>query len=212
MNSKKVFYVMTGLVSLASMAVIAGVVLGSSQLKQTAEQLMEHKLEARLLDEQQIGLIKAKKDIEANQELEQIAKTVVPQEKDQARTVREIINLADASGVKISSVTFPSSNLGQSSPLATPSTPTDGSTPSTPAAPSITQAKPVPGIPGVLQLEISVRSDPGRPVSYERFIEFLERLEQNRRTAHVTSINVKPDTKINDAVTFDLVINVFIKP
>lgn len=212
MNSKKFFYIMTGLLVLVSLSAIASIVLGSSQLKQTASQLMEHKLEARLLDEQQIGLIKAKKDIEANQELEQIAKTVVPQEKDQARTVREIINLAQASGVKISNVTFPVSNLGQVVPKAVPESGAGEAAPSAPKAPAVTQVIPVPDIKGVYQMEVMVQSDPNNPVSYQKFIDFLERLEQNRRTSQVSSINVRPDTKNQDAVTFDLAINVFIKP
>ncbi|CAN5665996.1 hypothetical protein BH23PAT1_BH23PAT1_0840 [soil metagenome] len=211
MNSKKVFFVMIGLIALLSILAVAGTVLGSASLQKSADKLVELKLENRLLEEQQLSLAQARRDIEDNKELEQIAKTVVPHEKDQARTVREIINLANASGVPIGSITFPSSNLGQAIPVAPPSE-KGGTTSNAPAAPSVTQVKPVEGITGVYQLEVNVFSDNSSPVSYEKFINFLERLEKNRRTAQVTNITVQPSQQNSELMTFSLIINVFIKP
>lgn len=209
MSSKKVFYIMVGLITVISSLTIAGTVLGSSELQKSANDLVELKLENRILEEQQSSLARARRDIEDNKELEQISKTVVPQEKDQARTVREIINLANASGVQIGSITFPSSNLGQIRPVAPT---TEEGAPSTPAAPPVTQVKPVEGIPGVFQLEVNVFSATESPVTYEQFINFLALLEKNRRTAQVTNITVQPSQQDTELVTFSLVVNVFIKP
>jgi hypothetical protein len=215
MNSKRVFYIMLGLLILLGGLGIGGAVMGSKMLKKEADKLVSLKLDNRVLEEQQISLGQAKKDIEKYAELEQIAKTIVPQEKDQARTVREIINLAAAAGVPIASITFPSSSLGTAAPKAPVSTGTPGDTPtpaSKPATPPVTQVKPVDGITGLYQLEISVASDSTNPVPYSRLISFLTALENNRRTSHVTSINVTPSAKNRSLVSFNLIVNAYIKP
>ncbi len=211
MNSKRVFFIMVGVIGLLGILTVASVAVGNSLLKKRANKLMAAKLDNRTFEEQQLSLAQAKKDVEKYQDLERIAKAVVPQEKDQARTVREIINIANASGIKIASITFPASNLGQA-PVKTPTT-TEGNASSTaPAAPPITQVKPVENIKGLYQLEITVQSETSSPVSYSRLLDFLTRLEQNRRTAQVSSITVQPTPKSRDQVTFNVVVNVFIKP
>ncbi len=210
MNSKRVFFIMVGVLGLLGALTIVGVVAGNSMLKKKSDKLLAVKLDNKTFEEQQLSLTQAKKDIEKYQDLERIAKAVVPQEKDQARTVREIINIADASGIKIASITFPASNLGQAPVKAQPTT--EGTSPVVPAGPPITQVKPVENIKDLYQLEITVQSETSAPVSYAKLLDFLSRLEQNRRTAQVSSITVQPTPKNRDLVTFNVVVNVFIKP
>lgn len=200
---------MAGCLGLLGALAIAAVVVGNNMLQKKSNQLASLKLDNRTLDEQQLSLVKAKKDIGQYGDLERIAKTIVPQEKDQARTVREIINIANSSGIKIASVSFPTSNLGQPAPKVTAG---DKDTKAPAATPPITQVKPVDNIKGLYLLEINVQSDSNAPVPYSKLIDFLSRLEQNRRTAQVTGITVQPSAKSRDLVTFSLVINVYIKP
>jgi hypothetical protein len=209
MNSKRMFFVMVGVIVLLSGLTVASALVGNSLLQKKADKLMSLKLDTKTLENQQTSLLQAKKDIDKYSDLERTAKSVVPQEKDQAGTVREIINIANASGVKISSITFPTSTLGQPQVKAPAGSP---STPAVPAAPSITQVKPVDKIPGVYQLDINVQSDINTPVPYSKLLTFLNRLEQNRHTAQVSSINVQPAPKNRDLVSFNLVVSVFIKP
>ncbi len=212
MSPKRVYFAMIGTLLLFGMLFVASIVLGNQQFEKQSNRLLELKIDTRTLDEQQTSLIQAKKDIEKYADLHNIAKTVVPQEKDQAKTVREIINIADAAGVKIGSVTFPSSTLGQTQPKATAPAEGGSPAPATPAPPPITQVKPVDNIKGLYVLEITVQSDASAPVPYSQLIDFLSRLEKNRRTAQVTTITVKPSSISRDMVTFNLVINVYIKP
>lgn len=201
---------MIGVLVLLGGLTIAGTVIGNSMLQKKANTLLGLKLDNKTLEDQQSSLIQAKKDIDKYSDLEKIAKTVVPQEKDQARTVREIINIGNAAGVPISSISFPTSNLGQAQPQSTAPA---GETPTAKVAtPPITQVKPVDNIKGLYQLEVTVQSDANTPVSYAKFLSFLTRLEQNRRTAQVSSITVLPSAKNRDLVTFSLVVNVYIKP
>lgn len=216
MTSKKIFYLMLGVLGLLVLVGGATVYLGTSMLKSESDKLLTNKLDNKVLEEQQVALVQANKDIEKYSELENIAKTVVPKDKDQAKTVREIVKLAEESGIRIGTITFPTSNLGTATPKPTTNN-TSGedsssSSSSKPAEPSISQVKPVDGLNGVYQLEITVDSDDNVPVPYSRFIDFLEKLEQNRRTSQVTNITVEPAAKNRDYVTFSLVVNTYIKP
>lgn len=183
-------------------------------LKKQADKLVELKLEDRLLDEQQAALTQANQDIKEYEELEQAAKSVVPQDKDQARAVREIIAIAKEVGVPISTISFSSSNLGVQPVQPKTNEGDGGSTTTTPAAPAITQAKPVEGVTGVYALEMIITPDSEANISYYQLLDFLEKLESNRRTAQVTSVKVTPVTSDanNPYITFTLNINIFVKP
>lgn len=217
MTSKRFFFVMLGVIVLLTGLGTAGTVYGNVFLQRQTQEIISLKVESLALEEQQRSLIQAKKDVEKYAELESISKSIVPQEKDQARTVREIIRLADQSGVKISTITFPASSLGQApAKPAAPTTPAEGGTPA-PVQPkaattTTTQVKPVDGIPGVFQMEINVQADSSQPVGYGNLLSFLSRLERNRRTSHVTNLTVTPSTENRNQVTFSLVINIYIKP
>lgn len=212
MTSKRLFFVLCTALLLLAAASITGTIFGNAYLERETQDIVALKAESFALDEQSRSLVQAKKDIEKYSELERISKSIVPQEKDQARTVREIIRLAEQSGVSISNISFPASNLGQAT--AKPAAPTEGSSPTAapPATPGTTQVKPVEGIPSVYQLEISIQSDSSKPVPYQSMLNFLARLEQNRRTAHITNLSVTPYNNDRNRVTFNLTVNAYIKP
>lgn len=207
MNSKKVYFGMLGIISILAILAITCLVLGNGMLQKKSDKLSELKLENRVLEEQQSAVIKANKDIEKYKELEELAKRIVPQDKDQARTVREITQIADQSGIFIDSIQFPKSDLGKPA-IKVPGSAT-ATTPSKPSIPPITQTKPVEGIPGLYQMEIKI--DVNNAVSYQRLIDFLSRLEQNRRTALVSSISIHPLAK-TPTLTFEITFNIFVKP
>lgn len=212
-NSKRLYYLLLASLVLLGAGGIAGAVYGQKMLKQKTARLTQLKVESAALEEQQKALVQAKKDIDKYTELETIAKAIVPQDKDQARTVREIIKLADESGVKIGAITFPSSTLGNAAPkAATPAAGETGTTAPAPTASATTQVKAVDGIPGLFQMEVNVQGQAGQRVTYQQFLGFLKRLEQSRRTSQVNSITVTPDTVDRNAVTFSLIINVYLKP
>ncbi len=202
MNSKKLFYVFIVLTGTVIGAGIMAIIQGDKKLSQQNSELTALKIEANSLENVQQSLILAKKDIAMYADIEQITKTVVPLEKDQARTVREIIKLAAESKISIASVTFPSSTLGTK---ATPgaAAPTGGA--------SATQLQKVEGINNVERLEITVTSDTTKPVLYTDLLQFLEKLEQNRRTSQVGNVNIQPDTENRNRLTFTLLLNVYIK-
>jgi hypothetical protein len=199
MNSKKVFYGMVGVLALIVIAAVAGTVYGTGQLEKTGDTLLERKLEDAALNIDEESLTKAKRDVEQYKDLEQVARSIVPQEKDQARTVRELIAVADQSGIQIETIGFPSSELGVSESKKT-------------GASNITQLTPVEGLSGVYAMPIDIQVNSTSPVPYATMIGFLERLENNRRTSHVTNLSITPSEENRDLVTFSLQINAYIKP
>jgi hypothetical protein len=206
MNSKRVYFAMIGVVVLLGLLAIGTTVFGNSLLQKEAAKLVEVKLENEVLEAEQNALILAKNDLKKYETLHDIARQIVPSDKDQAKTTREIIKIADAAGVRISSIGFPSSKLGEK---ATGPAPAAGSAPATNN--SITQAVPAKGIPGLLQLDINVISDTKNPATYGQLIDFLKRLENNRRTSHVTSLSIQPNAVNNNLVSFVLIVTVYIK-
>lgn len=203
---------MIGLLGLLCLLLVGGVVGGDYILHKQATKLTNLKLDNRLIDEQQKALVQANKDIQKYSDLEKIANAIVPQDKDQARTVREITKLASDNNVPITNITFDASTLGQAAPVAPKSTDNSGTT-QTPVVttPSVSQAKPVDGLPGILQMNIAV-SDANKDTNYYNFLRFLNALEQNRRTAQETQISIQPDQKNPNNFSFSFNINVFIKP
>ncbi|MDB5182139.1 MAG: hypothetical protein JWP13_902 [Candidatus Saccharibacteria bacterium] len=202
MNSKRVSYIMIGALAALVLAIIGGAYAASTVLQKQADTLNALKLKHEVLEEEKVGLAKAKKDVEKYSSLERIAKTIVPQDKDQAETVREIVKLASDSGMRPSSITFPASTLGS----------TPGAKPTAGGASNLTQLTPVSGNPGLYLLPITISQDASAPVSYSQFINFLSRLEQNRRTAQVSSIVLQPSPQNRNTLSFTLTVDKYIKP
>jgi hypothetical protein len=209
---KRFYFIMIGLNCICVILIFLAVLWGNGLIKNQSEKLRSVKTESRLIDEQQISLLQAKKDIEKYSDLNKTAQSIVPQDKDQAKTVREISKIASETGVALKDIKFQSSNLGQTVVAPTTTTPTEGSTtPAKPALPPISQVKPIDGISGVFALEIIITSQDEVLVTYPDFIKFLERLETNRRTAHVDKISIKPSAT-GDSLSFTLTLNAYVKP
>ena len=198
MNAKKLYFGLITLLTLLGAGMFFSVYAANNMLDHTSDTLTNLKAAEQAVEVQKTQLAKNKNDVATYSDLNTIAKSVVPQDKNQAEAVREIVNLAGQSGIsRLSSITFPASTLGAK---------TKGKTG------ALTQVTPVKGISGVFDLQITVQQSDDDAVSYSSFTSFLRKLEQNRRTAQVSSINVTPNQKDPSKVAFTLVIDEFIKP
>lgn len=207
MNSKKVSYILCGVFAVLCLAILGGAFEANKLLQSRSAKLVSLKLQSSVLDQKQLQLFQNKKDIKTYSSLNVIAKTIVPQDKDQAQAAQQIADLASASGIKqLSSISFPASSLGGT---AATGTATAGSSSS---KNKLTQLTKVTGISGVYDLQITVQQNPDSKVSYNTFLTFLAKLQQNRRTAQVSSVDVQPDTADPSMVSFTLTIDEFIKP
>jgi hypothetical protein len=199
MNAKRLYYTLVAGLILVFCGFVGVAYFTNKLLSTQAYKLSTQRAVSEALNNQQVTLTKNKQDIVKYDDLNKIAKSIVPQDKDQAEAVREIVNIANQSGIrKLTSITFPSSTLGAKIG----------------AKGDLTQLTPVKGISGVYDLQITIAqtSDADNPVTYAQFLAFLRGLEQNRRTAQVSSINVQPDATVSGRVGFTLVIDEYIKP
>ncbi|MDB5170289.1 MAG: hypothetical protein JWN82_685 [Candidatus Saccharibacteria bacterium] len=194
------------LVTLAALLVgLVGATYGvSGMLKTKSQQLASDRAQAQQLADQQIGLIKSKSDIARYADLEKITKAIVPQDKDQAQAVREITNIASTNHISLTSITFPSSTLGATA-SGTPSA--AGS-----AKPNLSQLTPVTNIPGVYNLQITIGNNGNNTVTFSQLDAFLRGLENNRRTAAVSSLSIQPQANSANRLVFTLIISTYIKP
>ncbi len=211
MGSKRLHIALMAGLALLFVGLLGGAYGANKLLVAQAGKLTSAKAKSQALEQEQISLDRAKKEIKTYGSLNKIAEAVVPQDKNQAEAVREIVNIAAQNGVTLASITFPESTLG--------SLPGGGSSTGSAALPKVTsntgrlsQLTPVKNIPGVYQLPITIKSDSNAPVQYDRFINFLSDLEHNRRTAQVESITLQPDAKDTNNVNFDLTLSEYIKP
>ncbi len=218
MTPKRIYFGLLGAILILFVALLAGAYGVNSLLSSRAESLTQLKAKSQALNQEQLSLANAQKEVSKYSGLEQTAKSIVPEDKDQAEAVREIVKIAAANGISLSSITFPASTLGSSGPGSTTAgassssaTPSPSVKPS-PSAGKLSQLQVVKNIPGVYVLQITVQSDPSKPVSYTSFISFLNDLEHNRRTAQISSISLQPNSGNSNLLTFTLILNEYIKP
>ncbi len=212
MNAKKAFLGMVGVVSLLVILGLGVTYGGYKMVIKQGDELEKAKLESKVADEKQKLLDQAIKDIAEYKDLELITKAIVPQEKDQAKTVLEIVELAKKSGINIQSVQFPASELGQvtkkSKASSGPSLARGGSS----STSGLTQLTEVEGLKGVYEMTITITADPEQNITYDQLLDYLRRLENNRRTAQVSNISITPNVGNPDYVSFSLNLKSFVKP
>jgi len=215
MTSKRLHPALIGVISLLLIGLLAGTYGINKMLGTQANKLTGLKAKNQALEQERLSFKKARKDIKTYSGLYKIAQSVVPEDKDQAEAVREIVNIAAANNVNLAAINFPASTLGGNGMAQAGGT--SGTTkPSASAGNSktnsLSQLTPVKSIKGVYELPITVEGDPKNPVRYDEFISFLSALEHNRRTAQVSTVSIHPDTKDSNYLSFTLNLNEYIKP
>ena len=210
MSDKRIRFLLLGMLGLSIVGFFALAALGLSVLSVKSEHMVELKLQDKVSETQLASLAQSKKDVQQYSYFKDVAKTVIPTDKDQAQTVLEIFQIAEQSGIGLQSITFPNSTLG----AAGAATATSASSAS--AKSLISQAQPVSGIAGLYSISLTITPQtgsqlpPDRQVTYAKMLDFLKRIESNRRTAQITQVNIQPQG--GSLVNFTLGINMFIKP
>lgn len=192
MNSKQLHMALIGSCGLLIIIFITAVAFGVQLLQENSENLQAAVNEREAVEQQEVDLITAQADIDRYSELEELSKRIIPQEKDQARTVREIIQIAEQANVDITAINFPSSELGDDDEQI------------------ITQATPAEGLRGLYELRITVQT--GGNTTFSQLINFLEGLETNRRTSQVQSVNITPDRQNRNVLTPTIELSVYLSP
>lgn len=213
MSNQKLRLVLLALLSFMAVTFLATALFSKDLLNQKSQTMVGLKLETKNLETQLSSLSQSKKTVEQYAYFNDVAKTVLPNDKDQAQAVIDIFEMAKQSGLSLSSITFPSSNLSNKTGAA------DAKSADPKAL--ISQAKPVEGIAGLYGVELIITPQIGTGVTadklptYGKLLDFLNRIERNRRTAQITQVNIQPTATENGRsqfINFTLTINIFIKP
>lgn len=218
MDSKNLRYILMAALGLSVVLFGAITLLGLSLLGKESQSLVDLKVQSQTADAQLSNLEQAKKQVEQYSYFKDVAKSVIPNDKDQAASVIEINDMAQESGIVIQSITFPASNLGLTT--STVSSTAQDATKSSSTAKAISQAAPVVGIPGLYSLALTITPDstitaPSKAITYAKMLDFLSRIENNRHTAQITDVSISPansTSSTSDNLNFTLTINIFIKP
>ena len=191
------------------MIMLAGVLVyfGNQLMKKSSHNLVNAKLDIMQKDEQEIGYLKAKKDLEKYKDISELVDKVLPKDKDQARAVGEIYKIGSESNISIDRIQFPTSTLGLKTGTTAAGSSATAATAT--ATPTVTQAKPVEGLKSVLGIDVEIASSPG--MKYNDMITFLQKLESNRRSMQVKKIAVRPDLD-KKVLSFDITVTIFVKP
>ena len=222
MNSKKLFWGLCGSLGLLIVLLFGSVYEISGLLKTKSTQLAANKAQSAQLSAQLVNVARTKHDITKYAPLSAITSSLVPQDKDQAEAVREISAIAAANGVPLTTFTFSSSSLGATSiapaagavapaPTATNSAAAAAAAANSPKA-KLSQLTPVSSIPGVYDLQIIIGNNANNTVSFNQLDAFLKGLENNRRTAEVSSLSIQPQSSSPNQYVFNLTVNDYIKP
>lgn len=203
MNSKRLAYAFV-IVMFSSVALFGlGAYWSIKILKNEGQKLVELKLADSILNKQQQGLAQAKRDIAKYSDLEEISKSIIPADKDQASTIAEISTMASQSGITLGSIEFPQSALGQVKKKGSKTQNTDSSK---------SQLTELTDLKGTYVMEININSHSTYPITYEQLIKYLKLLESSRRTAQVTNIDITPDSKQYGRYQFQLTLNTYVRP
>jgi hypothetical protein len=219
MNSKNVRLILIAGLAFCVLAFFGITLYGLSVLSKKSQDLANLKTQSQSADNQLVNLVQAKKDIEKYSYFKSIASSVIPTDKNQAQAVLEINKIADDAGISIQSITFPASTLPASTIGGAAAAPTASQNAAAAGATktALTQAKPVPGIPGLYSLQLTITPDTGKDVAqnkqvtYSKMLDFLKRIENNRHTAQISQVSIQPASD-SQTISFSLVINIFIKP
>lgn len=216
MTTKKAHYGLLGLLILIIIAIGLAMYFSRVFLKTNSDKLVNAKLELYKIDETEYIYRKNQAILQENKETADILSSVLPQEKDQAKAVREITQIAGANGLSVKSIKFPGSDLVITNKPATTTQPQGSTTtpaPAAPAGPTISQAKPVSGLSNVLGIAVEIEltsSRAGAQISTDQVLSFLQQVENNRRNIRVTSINF--GSSVDEGKTLKIDTILFIKP
>ena len=222
MNYKRFHYGFIGLLCLSIVIFIGSAYEIGILFNNKGNQLVNIKAKFNSLQSEQTSINQDKKDILKYTNLYQVAKSIVPQNKDQTQAVRQIINIANNNHISIASINFPPSSLGNNVPgvVTTPGAAPAQAAPAASASTGVTsgsssnlsQLTAVPAIPGVYELQINIQSNPNIPCSYTELIGFLQGLENNRLTALVNSLTITPNASNPSVLSFSMTLDIYIKP
>mgnify|MGYP002623609749 CR=1 FL=1 len=189
-NPKRVFYILLSSLIGTILLGSAGYYLLDRQLASKANSLSQTKADLQVL-EQQVDIFEdAKEKIEEFTFIEELASEVLPEGKLQGEAIAELKDFIIKSSMRLESISFGSS--GDEVNVDT------------------SQTQLLENVKGVRVLPTTVVLKSG--ATYANLLEFLQRIESNRRLMQVTSLDLVPlSENRNKFSTITVQLNIFLK-
>lgn len=190
MTSKKMYYVLLGLLAVSIIAGFTGMYFTDKYLASQADLVADRRADDEVLSQKLFSAQTTRDNLEDLAFVDELAKEVLPDAKNQSEVILLISKIAKESGISTDSFNFAS----------TEGNPGDKS-----------QTVELEGTTGVLVLPIntSFRS------TYNELIKFLEKTELNKRKMQISDISISPrlDDEGNPTDQLDvlLTINAYVK-
>lgn len=181
--AKRVFMILVGVNLLMVGAIAGSFTMANKIAAQKSAQIADTKADIQTND-QAISDFKAlQKSIDANKEISDIAAEVLPQDKEQSAALAELNQFSKSAGVPIRQVSFLPGKDGLTSPS---------------------------NLKGVSVLSVTVHCEASQ---YSQLLNFLKKIESNRRRMQVTSVGLAPSDKTAGLLDrIDLSIDIYLKP
>lgn len=190
-RAKRAFYLLLAL-NIALIGGIAGTFLLANKIAgQKSMEISLLKADIETNDTTLTNYKQLEQTLKKNKEVEEIAQQVLPQDKNQSAALTQLDEFSAQTGVKIKQVTF--------NPGTTDTKKATGPTLTTPSS-----------LKGVSILNVSVRCD---KTQYENLLNFLKKIENNRRRMQVKSVSLSPSTQVLGQLDqVNLTIDIYLKP
>ncbi len=212
LNNKLLHWILLGALGLSIIVFLVVMFQGISLLSSKSSKLVDMRVQSQTADAQLSNLVQTKKDVEKYSYFKSVAATVIPNDKNQAEAILEINQMASQAGIALLSITFPTSTLGGTATTSTANAATSSS------SRAISQATAVSGIAGLYSLQLTITTDNSKTLpaaqvaTYPKILNFLNQIENNRRTAQITDVSIQPSADNPSSLSLTLIINIFMKP
>lgn len=190
MNPKNLFFTLLGGLALTVVGIFAGFYYANNLLSEKSDVIANLKAEDEILAQKLYSAEITKNNLNKLGFVQDLAKEVLPDAKNQSEVILLISKIADETGIKTGSFSFAS----------TEGEPGDTS-----------QTTPLEGTVGVLVLPINTSFS----ATYNQLISFLEKTEQNQRKMQISNIAITPQTlqpgQTKQILDVQITINAYVK-
>lgn len=191
MNRAKRAYFALIVVNILLIGAIAGTYYFTNKVaKEKSSKIASLKADIESNDQAILNFKNLEQTVEKNKDFEKVVEQVLPKDKEQAVALAELDKFSRESGVPIKQISY-----------------SNGTATGKNTGPTLTSPS---NLKGVLVTTVSIRSDKAK---YEQVLDFLNRLEQNRRHMQVTSITLTPSSQVIGLIdSVDITLDIYLKP
>ena len=183
-NARRIFYLLIAINIILVGAIAATFILANNIAGSKSKSIAYTKADIESNEQAISNLQTLERTVSQNKEIEEIAKKVLPQDKEQSAALAELDKFSKTSGVGIKQISF---TPGKGGGLVAPTS-----------------------LKGVSVISVNVHCDAAR---YDQLLSLLKLIENNQRRMQVTSVALTPSEITQGKLDkIDLALEIYLKP